>query len=386
MTQSNTVSIPTTHTGSLPPLLPEQTRLTELLTARMHGNRVDRMELAELSDMAVDATVKWQLDHGLDIISSGEADRAGFMDSSRFAGWGFGPQMSLFRPADLEDAGLLDWFLTSSGMVPPHMNAGKIKPDTSLIEEETARLLKALGNYGAQPSAAFMPEPSPGILASLGSVYYEDDDEFLADITAALREEYRTIADRGLILQVDAPDLVVDWFTWHPGQSPGQYFTRLRRSIQAINDAIGDIPPEQVRVHICHGNWAGPHDKDIDLPRVIGELYQLRAATLVIALANRRHRWEREIFAEPGYQLPPGMKLAAGVIEPVSQCADHEKTVAADLTEIARIVGPGRVIATTDCGFRTMLGLSQTPYLTGLKVDALVAGARLASARLSAAA
>jgi 5-methyltetrahydropteroyltriglutamate--homocysteine methyltransferase len=381
---AETVAIRTTHTGSLPGL-PEEARLQELLVERLKGEDVDAKEFAELADQAVTEVVGWQHKLGIDVISSGELDRAGFMDGSRLEGWGRGPDMSLFAPRDLIEAGMLDWLLHGSGATMPRMNAGPVKHNPEVIGGELDRLLRALKTHGIDPSRAFVPEPSPGVMSTLGSTYYKDEETFLEDIAAALSEEYKAVAKAGLILQIDAPDLPMDWYVWHDGQSMDEYMARLARRVEAINNATEGIPQEQIRVHVCYGNWPGPHDHDITLPQITQEIYKLRAGTLVIELANRRHRWERRIFGEAEHRLPAGVVLAAGVIDSCSTSVEHEETVAAELMEIAGLVGADNLMGATDCGFRTMLGLGLPRYIAEQKLRALVGGARLASERLGAA-
>lgn len=378
-----TGEIRTTHTGSLP-LLPEQDRLGELLTARGLGNQFDPGEFAELAAEAVDEAVGRQAGIGIDVISSGEVDRCGFMDASRLTGFD-GPPTTEFRPRDLAEAGVLDWFLHNSGAVLPRMNTGPVRHNPEPIAAELDRFLAALDHHGVDRSRAFLPSPSPGVLASQGgSTYYTDSREFLGDIAAALREEYRKITASGISVQIDAPDLVMDWFVGHEGQTLSEFLDRMRIKVDAINEATDGIPAERKRVHVCHGNWPGPHHHDITLPEVIDVLYALDAGTLVLEMANPRHRWERRVFGPGEHPLPDGKSLAAGVVDSCSQSVEHPLTVAADLIEIASFTGPGRVVfATPDCGFRTMAGLGVPPGLTEMKLRSLVEGTRLANEQLS---
>jgi 5-methyltetrahydropteroyltriglutamate--homocysteine methyltransferase len=173
----------------------------------------------------------------------------------------------------------------------------------------------------------------------------------------------------------------MDWYRWRPwhrDQGLGDYLDQLRAKVAAINEATRGIPPEQVRVHVCHGNWPGPHNYDIELPEAIGALYELNAGTLVLELSNRRHRWEREVFRDQ-HPLRAGKILAAGVVDSSSMCVEHERTVADELIGLASITGSGRLMATPDCGFRTLLGLGAPPALAEMKLRALVEGTRIAN-------
>lgn len=372
--------IQTTHTGSLP-LLAEQKPLQELLTARALGKKFDLREFQERADEAVDEVVGRQREIGIDIVSNGQADRSGFLDTSRLTGFDGRPTRT-FTAHDLKEAGMLDWFLNHSGAVLPRANTGPVRHNPEPIAAELGRFRSALDHHGIDRARAFLAEPSPGVVAAQGSTHYDDESKLLADLTSALRAEYCAIAETGITLQVDAPDLFMDWFVWHQGQNWGAYADRMKLSIEAINRATEGIPDERLRVHVCHGNWQGPHHMDVELPAVIDILYSnLRSCTLVLELANPRHSWERKIFSQ--HPLPAGKTLAAGVVDSCTTSVEHENTVANRVIEVATAAGRGRVVmATPDCGFATMLGLHAQPYTADLKLRALVKGTRIANERL----
>ena len=376
---ATTERILTTTSGSMP-LPPGMERLGELLYARATGQHADPGEFAALADEAVDQAVARQLAAGIDLISSGEMDRSSFITTSRLTGFD-GPPVN-FRPKDLADAGLADALAHVPGVAWPKANTGPVARNPGPLAAELARFLSALARHGVDRSAGFLPEPSPGVIASLGSSWYDDEPKFLADLAAAMREEYLEIARAGLTVQIDAPDLLVDWNVWHPGQNLAEGLTRMRQRVDVINEATDGIPPSQLRVHVCHGNYPGPHTYDVELPDVIDVLYGLRAGTLVVELSNPRHRWEYVTFRD--HPLPAGITLAAGVIDSCSMSVEHPRTVAAALTQLAAAAGTGHLVAATDCGFGSMTGLHAHPGITDMKLKALAQGARIASDELIA--
>jgi 5-methyltetrahydropteroyltriglutamate--homocysteine methyltransferase len=377
---TDTGIILSTTAGSLP-LLPEQGRLGELLEARALGQPVDAAEFAALAAQVVDEMVARQQGDRIDVISNGEADRYGFIDTSRLTGFN-GPQAD-FAPRDLVNAGMITGLLSIPGVAMPLVNDGPVRHKPEVIAAELDRYRRALAAHGVRLSRAFLPEPSPGVITAQGSRYYQKDEEFLDVVTEAMSAEYRAVTDAGITVQIDAPELFVGWFTWYRGDVAG-YRRWMQRRVDAINAATEGCPAELVRVHACHGNWPGPHDLDIALPEVIDVLYGLRARTLVLETANPRHRWERRIFRRGEHPLPDGKVLAAGVIDSCSWNAGHAETVADDLVLLAGIVGdPGRLMAATDCGYASMPGMHAHPGITNMQLRTLAEGTRLANERLA---
>jgi 5-methyltetrahydropteroyltriglutamate--homocysteine methyltransferase len=351
-----------THAGSLP-RQPGSARLEQLLTTLARGGQLtDHAEFASLAEQATDEMVTWQARLGIDYMSTGEAARCGFIDVRRLRGFAGPPAV----------------FSNVPGVVTPPTNSGPVEHDPGPITEELAWFTAALDRHGVSRSRGFIPSPSPGVITAQGTSYYRGETAFLDAVTEAMSAEYRQIADAGLVVQLDAPDLALDWYAWHDGQSVAEFQSRFRDKVDAINAATAGIPQEQVRVHVCHGNWPGPHDRDVELPAIIGDLYRLRAGMLLLELANERHRWEQSVFAD--HPLPAGMLLGAGVVNPASRCTDHPQTVAEQLTRIAALTGPGRTVAATGCGFSTVLGMAASPDHAERKLRALIEGARLASA------
>jgi 5-methyltetrahydropteroyltriglutamate--homocysteine methyltransferase len=212
--------------------------------------------------------------------------------------------------------------------------------------------------------------------------HYESTEEYVRAVAAALRTEYQYIVDQGLLLQVDAPDLAMERHTLFGERPLADFLTWVELVIDAINGALEGIDPANVRLHVCWGNYAGPHTHDVALDEILPLLYEARVGALVISMANARHAHEHACFERR--PLPDGMVLVAGVIDTTSNYVEHERVVADRITRAARSVGdPRRVIAGTDCGFDTSAGIGDVaPSLVWEKLRALRAGADIATDQL----
>lgn len=232
-------------------------------------------------------------------------------------------------------------------------------------------------------ATTFMTAASPGIVvAAMENQYYATRDEYLAAVAIAMRTEYRAIVDRGLLLQIDAPDLALERHTSFADQPLDSFLDWEQQVIDAINTALDGIDPRMVRLHVCWGNYEGPHTHDVDLAAIQPYLYEANVGALVISMANARHAHEFRCFERT--PLPPGMDLVAGVIDTTSNYVEHPEVVADRIIRVAEAVGdPARVVAGTDCGFDTSAGIGDVaPSVVWEKLRALRAGADLASSRL----
>src|SRR5918995_305458 len=212
--------------------------------------------------------------------------------------------------------------------------------------------------------------------------HYASREEYVRAVAAALRTEYRAIVDRGLLLQIDAPDLALERHTLFADRPLSEFLAWVELVIDAINGALEGIDPAAVRLHVCWGNYEGPHTHDVALAEILPLLYQARVGALVVSMANARHAHEYQCFAHA--PLPSGMSLVAGVIDTTSNYVEHPEVVADRLARIAAAVGdPRRIIAGTDCGFDTSAGIGDVaPSVVWAKLRALREGADLASSRL----
>jgi 5-methyltetrahydropteroyltriglutamate--homocysteine methyltransferase len=371
--------IDTTTAGSFPRPDP----LASMLNAAAHRQQVDRAKFAAAADEATAAVVGMQAAAGVTLISDGEMRQPSFMDARcRLAGFG-GPPVPWIL-TDLGAAGLtLDgaqFFMETAATILPSCN-GPIRYLPEAAEERIAAFQRALAEHGLGVGSGFLPVPSPGVLARNGNGYYGSDQEFLEAIATALAEEYAAIVHAGLTVQLDAPELAHGWHTDHAGMPVEDYRAIVAEHIRAINIAVAGLPRHMVRLHMCWGNYRGPHHLDLPLEKIIDLLYQANVGTLVLTMANGQHRHERDIFAR--YPLPGDMKVAAGVIDTLTSTAEHPQTVADGIVRVARHVGPDRVIAGTDCGFGTFACWDvQPPEIVALKLQALTGGAAIASKAL----
>jgi 5-methyltetrahydropteroyltriglutamate--homocysteine methyltransferase len=236
---------------------------------------------------------------------------------------------------------------------------------------------------GAPFAETFMTAASPGIVVSvMANRHYASTADYLQAVAAALAIEYRRIVEHGLVLQIDAPDLALERHQLFAGRPLGEFIAWSERAVDALNAALAGIDPSRVRLHVCWGNYPGPHTRDVALADILPVLYQARVGALVVSMANPRHAHEAACFARQ--PLPDGRLLVAGVIDTTTNYVEHPEVVADRLLRISDAVGdPRRIIAGTDCGFDTSAGIGDVaPSIAWAKLGALKAGADLASSRL----
>jgi 5-methyltetrahydropteroyltriglutamate--homocysteine methyltransferase len=371
--------IRTTHAGSLP--RPDD--LADMIWARMDGQEVDEAALEERIDGAVAEIVARQRELGLDYVSDGELSKSGFSTyvSERFSGFG---GRSEFQADDVANFPKLAMRLFATPSMAHVVFSNCIGPvemtDKEGVQRDVGRLRRALA--GADPATAFMGAISPGQIAfNYPDQHYGSHERYLAALADALSYEYRAITDAGFALQIDSPDMAMAAHCRSVGSSVGDWHTHLPLAVEALNHALMGIPPDQVRLHVCWGNYAGPHHKDVPLADIIGEVLKVNAGTIYVEGANARHAHEWRVFEE--VDLPEDTEVILGVIDVKSNCIEHPQLVADRLVQLGRIVGKDRLIAGTDCGFDTFIRFSQVdPDVAWLKLQSLVDGAELASAAL----
>ena len=227
-----------------------------------------------------------------------------------------------------------------------------------------------------------MNAASPGVIAvSQDNEHYESDDAYVGALAAAMTEEYETIAGAGLVLQPDCPDLAMGRHVKFRDLSEDAFGRRAEQLVEALNVALANVPAEKVRMHVCWGNYEGPHHKDIGLARIIDVVLGAKPQGLSFEAANPRHAHEWQVFAD--IDLPDDKVLIPGVIDSTTNYVEHPELVAERICRFANIVGRERVIASADCGFATFAGISKVdPEIARLKLEALVAGAEMASTQL----
>jgi 5-methyltetrahydropteroyltriglutamate--homocysteine methyltransferase len=370
----------TTHAGSLP----RPSALANLHGRRSKGEPVDADELQRAIETATRDVIAAQVEAGVDIGNDGEQARESFVTyvQHRMDGFGGESQRPLMRdlqdhPDFLELAVPRFQRIKVSLMSAPAAVADVTYRDTTELDAELALVADA-------PFAqTFMTACSPGIVASaMENRHYPSMDEYVRAVAAALRTEYRAIVDRGLLLQIDAPDLALERHTLFADRPLSDFLGWVELVIDAINGALEGIDPDAVRLHVCWGNYEGPHTHDVPLEEIQPLLYEANVGALVISMANARHAHEVRCFERR--PLPDHMALVAGVIDTTSNYVEHPEVVADRIALAVQAVGdPTRIIAGTDCGFDTTAGIGDVaPSLVWEKLRALRAGADLASERL----
>ena len=372
----------TTHVGSLP----RNELLSDLLLRQEAGEKFDAKEMADELDKAVRHVVDRQIAAGIDIGNDGEQQRVGFQTYVPQRMSGFGGISKRRRGKEFEEfpelvASLMRRFPhVSKQQNAPECQAELKYRDIKPLQSEIARYKKIAGDDFAE---SFMTAPSPGIISStMLDAYYGSQDKYLDAIAREMKNEYQAIHQAGLIVQIDAPDLAMDRTMMYRDLTDAQFIKACERHVQAINDGIAGIPPERVRLHICYGNWEGPHIHDIPLATILPALYQAKVGALSIEFSNPRHAHEYAAFKK--HPLPKHMLLLPGVIETTSNFVEHPEVVARRITEAVEAVGEReRVVASTDCGFGTFTNREWViEPAVWLKLKALREGADIASARL----
>ncbi len=379
--------IPTTHAGSLP----RTPALHALHAARFRGDAIDPQELASAARDATRETVERQIETGLSIINNGEVGRESFITYLQHRMTGFGGESERRAMADLlAYPGYLQYLrrLRGDGAQVDLLSAPKAVAeiryeDPGPIERECDELKGLLAQHADEYLDAFVSSPSPGIVATaMQNEFYEDLESYVGAVAAALRVEYGTIVKRGLLLQIDAPDLALERHTLFQDKPLSDFVAFVRVVVDALNDALEGLPPERVRLHVCWGNYPGPHDQDVPLEDIWSELTRAQVGAMLLSMANPRHAHEYRLFEER--PLPEHLTIIPGVIDTTTNYVEHPETVADRLERIAHTTGaPERLIAGTDCGLETSAGSTNVvPDVAWAKLRALVEGAQLASRRL----
>jgi 5-methyltetrahydropteroyltriglutamate--homocysteine methyltransferase len=369
----------TTHAGSLP--RPDD--LADMIWARMDGQQVDQGSLRARIDAGVAEVISKQHEAGIDIVSDGELSKTGFSTyvNERFSGF---EGRSEFQADDVADFPNLAMRLFNTPSMAHIVFSNCVGPvelaDRDAVNDDVDRLKRALGD--GDPSGAFMGAIGPGQIAfNYPDQHYGSHEAYLGALADALSYEYKAITDAGFNLQIDSPDMAMAAHCRSVGSSVGDWHHHLPLAIEALNAALGQIPPEQVRLHVCWGNYAGPHHKDVPLEQIIGEVLKVNACSIYVEGANPRHAHEWRVFEE--VELPDDKSVILGVIDVKSNCVEHPQLVADRLVRLGKIIGKERLLGGTDCGFDTFIRFSQVdPDVAWLKLKALSEGAELASAEL----
>jgi 5-methyltetrahydropteroyltriglutamate--homocysteine methyltransferase len=374
----STERILTTHTGSLP----RPADLTTLLETLDAGTLPDPAAFQARVRHAVAEVVRKQIAAGVDIVNDGEQGKVGYSTYVRHRLTGFGGQAAVPRRADWADfpeaAARAE---RRSTVARPACNGPIDWSDRGAVQKDVANLRAAL--QGLQPSEAFMTAASPGVIAHfLPNAHYPSRDAYLARLVDVMKEEYDAIHRAGFVLQIDCPDLAMGRHLAFPDASTAEFVKIAVANVEALNHALRDIPADRMRLHLCWGNYEGPHHRDIPLRDIIAVVLKARPQALSFEGANPRHEHEWVVFRE--VRLPDDKVIIPGVLDSTTNFIEHPELVAQRIVRYAEIVGRERVIAGTDCGFATFArSVSNVePEITWAKFQAMAEGARLASAQL----
>ena len=373
----STERILTTHTGSLP----RPADLATMLEALDTGAPLDAAAFQARVRRAVADIVRKQLDAGVDIVSDGEQGKVGYSTYVRHRLTGFGGHSAVPRRADWADfpeaAARAE---RRSAVARPACNAPIDWKDRTAVQTDVASFHAAL--EGVSPAEAFMTAASPGVIATIMlDAYYGSHERYLKALAREMRREYEFIVARGFILQLDCPDLAMERARFFQHETVAQFVKTVELHIEAINQAIVNIPPDRVRLHLCWGNYDGPHVHDVALDAILPAVLRARVGALSLPLGNPRHQHEYKVIKRLG--LPDGMLFLPGIIDTTTNYVEHPEVVADRIAQAVDAIGDRtRVLASTDCGFGTFAGSEMcAESVVWAKLRALAEGAALASRR-----
>jgi 5-methyltetrahydropteroyltriglutamate--homocysteine methyltransferase len=373
----------TTHVGSLPRSQP----VVDLLQRREQGAAVDSAEFDRVVGSAVADTVRRQVESGIDVVSDGETSKISYSTyvTDRLTGFSTEGSTETARP-HLDLAPFPD-FVRKMGLLTgprPFKRVSCIGPvtvrDRTALESDLANMRRATD--AAKPIDAFLNAASPGVVATfLPNRYYPTHEAYIAAVADAMRDEYEAIAKAGFVLQVDCPDLAMARHTAFQGLADADFLKRAQFHVETLNHALAKVPADRLRIHVCWGNYEGPHTHDVDLAKLANIILGVNAQAFSIEAANPRHEHEWAVWKD--IRLPDDKILLPGVVDTCTNYVEHPDLVAQRIVRFAEVVGRERVIASTDCGFGTFAGYGKIdPEIAWLKLGALVEGAARASSQL----
>ena len=375
------MTIRATHTGSLP----RSQAVVDLLFARERGEPFEPAEFARTMREAVHETVRRQVEAGVDVVSDGETSKISYATyvKDRYTGFdGDGPRNA---PADLKMFPSFLERLAREGGTPTYarpMCVGEVRSKgQGELRADIDNLRAAMEAHGA--AEGFMNAASPGVIALfLQNAHYPTREAYLAALAEAMAQEYRTIVEAGLILQLDCPDLALSRHMLFQDLTDAEFVRIAETHVEALAHALAGIDPARVRVHICWGNYEGPHVCDVAMDAVFSTFVNVPARYLLFETSNPRHAHEWAVFRDRAGEIPDDKVLVPGVVDTTTNFVEHPQVVAQRLERFAAIVGPERVMAGSDCGFGTFAGFGAVdPEIAWAKLAAMAEGARIASAR-----
>jgi 5-methyltetrahydropteroyltriglutamate--homocysteine methyltransferase len=373
----STERILTTHVGSLP----RSPAVVDLLFARENGTPYDADEFDRVMAGAVATTVQRQVRIGLDSVSDGETSKITYATYIKDRLSGFAGDNERLIAADLKAYPEFRAKLALFAGKQSFKRQACVGP-IAVVERESLR--KDLANLRtavkeSRAREAFMNAASPGVVAAFQpNRFYPTHEAYLEAIANAMREEYETIVAAGFVLQLDCPDLAMARHTGFQNLTEQEFLERAEHHVEALNHALRNIPANHVRMHLCWGNYEGPHDHDIALEKILPVVLKAKPRTILFEAANPRHAHEWAVWRDA--RIPPDKILAPGLLTSTSNYVEHPEWVAQRICQFADIVGRERVIAGTDCGFGTFAGIGKMdPEISYRKLESLVEGASRAS-------
>ncbi|MGR3468187.1 MAG: cobalamin-independent methionine synthase II family protein [Shimia sp.] len=373
--------IKTTHVGSLP----RTQKVVDFIFAREKEQPFDQTEFDAAMTEAVDETVRKQVEAGIHMVSDGETSKISYATYVKDRYTGFAGDSPRNAPADLKQFPGFLKRLADDGGTPTYarpMCVGEVKSKgQGELQKDIDNLKAAMTKHGAEEG--FMNAASPGVISLfLQNDFYASREEYLAALADAMREEYRTIVDAGLYLQLDCPDLALSRHMLFNDLSDEDFLKVANSHVEALNHALDGIDASRVRVHICWGNYEGPHICDVPMDTVFSTFMKVGASQLLFETSNPRHAHEWTTFRDRASEIPDDKILVPGVVDTTTNFVEHPELVAERIAKFTGIVGEDRVIAGSDCGFGTFAGFGAVdPDIAYAKLSALTEGAKIAAAR-----
>ena len=369
--------IQTTHVGSLP----RSNELSDLLFKKDKKEEIDLKKFNEIVTRDVNNVVKRQVNLGIDFISDGEMSKISYATYVKDRIEGFSGESDRKAPKDLDDFPTFKERIARTGGTPTYTRPCctselKIKDKSSLAKDiENFKDALSKNNY----QKGFMNAASPGVISAfLPNKFYKNDDEYLEQLAQLMKEEYEEITSSGINLQLDCPDLALARHMTFKDLSESEFLIRAEKQIECLNEAIKNINSNKIRLHICWGNYEGPHTYDISLQKVMPIALKANVQTYLIESSNPRHSHEWEIFEN--LKIPPEKVIAPGMIDSTTNFVEHPEVVKQRIVNFSKVINKDQLMAGTDCGFSTFAGFGNVDEnIVYKKLEALVKGAELAS-------
>ena len=367
----------TTHVGSLP----RSQELSELIFSKDNKEIFDELNFNLVVKKNVENVVKKQLDIGLDIISDGEMSKISYATYIKERMSGFSGESERKAPADLDDYPDYKNKIAKSGGTPTYTRpccTSELKSiNENLLIDDIENLLNSMKKYNH--NLGFMNSASPGVInVFMPNKFYKSDDDYLDKLSNLMSKEYELITKNGLHLQIDCPDLALARHMNYKDLSEKEFLIRAEKQVEAINNSLKNVPYDNTRMHVCRGNYEGPHTHDIPLVKILPLILRTNVKYILIESSNPRHAHEWRVFEE--IKLPKNKIVVPGVIDSTSNFVEHPEVVADRLKQFSKVVPKEQIIAGADCGFSTFAGFGKVDEkIVYAKLKSLVDGARLAS-------